>query len=113
MSCVSICLGEGFDLPELKIAAFHDIRKTLAVTLQFVGRFTRTKPYLGNATFIANVADLEVKDELKRLYRHDSDWNALLPLLNETVTEGEFSLWEFLGGFQELPEEITLAERAA
>jgi hypothetical protein len=29
-------LGEGFDLPELKIAAFHDIRKTLAVTLQLV-----------------------------------------------------------------------------
>src|SRR5690606_21909930 len=31
--CVDM-LGEGFDLPELKIAAFHDIRKSLAVTLQ-------------------------------------------------------------------------------
>jgi superfamily II DNA or RNA helicase len=105
--CVDM-LGEGFDLPELKIAAFHDIRKTLAVTLQLVGRFTRTKPNLGDATFIANIADLEVKDELRRLYQHDSNWNALLPLLNEKVTEGEFSLGEFLGGFQELPEEITL-----
>jgi hypothetical protein len=105
--CVDM-LGEGFDLPELKIAAFHDIRKTLAVTLQLVGRFTRTSPHLGNATFIANIADLDVKDELKKLYRHDSDWNALLPLLNDTVTAGEFSLWEFLGGFQELPEAITL-----
>ncbi len=105
--CVDM-LGEGFDLPELKIAAFHDIRKTLAVTLQLVGRFTRAKPHLGNATFVANIADLEVKDELKRLYQHDSDWNSLLPLLNERVTEGEFNLWEFLGGFQELPEEITL-----
>ncbi|HEY1527879.1 MAG TPA: hypothetical protein VGH51_16725 [Candidatus Angelobacter sp.] len=28
--------------------------------------------------------------------------------MNERVTEGEFNLWEFLGGFQELPEEITL-----
>ena len=105
--CVDM-LGEGFDLPELKIAAFHDIRKTLSVTLQLVGRFTRTGPDLGEATFIANIADLDVKDELKRLYQHDSDWNALLPLLNERVTEGEFSLWEFLGGFQELPDEITL-----
>jgi superfamily II DNA or RNA helicase len=105
--CVDM-LGEGFDLPELKIAAFHDIRKTLAVTLQLAGRFTRSKPHLGNATFVANVADLEVKDELKRLYQHDSDWNALLPLLTEKATEGEFSLWEFLGGFQELPEELTL-----
>jgi superfamily II DNA or RNA helicase len=105
--CVDM-LGEGFDLPELKIAAFHDIRKTLAVTLQLAGRFTRTKPHLGNATFVANVADLEVKDELKRLYQHDSDWNALLPLITERVTQGEFSLWEFLGGFQELPDDITL-----
>ena len=31
--CVDM-LGEGFDLPELKIAAFHDIRRTLAVAPQ-------------------------------------------------------------------------------
>lgn len=105
--CVDM-LGEGFDLPELKIAAFHDIRKTLAVTLQLVGRFTRTKPSLGNATVVANIADLEVKDELKKLYQHDSDWNALLPLINERVSSGEASLGEFLAGFQELPDEITL-----
>lgn len=105
--CVDM-LGEGFDLPELKIAAFHDIRKTLAVTLQLAGRFTRTKPHLGNATFVANIADLEVKDELRRLYQHDSDWNALLPLISERVAEGEFSLWDFLGGFQELPDKLTL-----
>ena len=36
-----ICLGEGFDLPDLKVAALHDIHKSLAVTLQFIGRFTR------------------------------------------------------------------------
>ena len=80
-SRIAVCvdmLGEGFDLPELKIAAFHDIRKTLAVTLQLVGRFTRSKPNLGNATIIANIADLEVKDELKRLYQHDSDWKCTL-----------------------------------
>ena len=105
--CVDM-LGEGFDLPELKIAAFHDIRKSLAVTLQLAGRFTRSKPDLGNATFVANVADLEVRDELKRLYQHDSDWNRLVPLLSEKATEGELDLWEFLKGFQELPEELTL-----
>ena len=105
--CVDM-LGEGFDLPELKIAAFHDIRKTLAVTLQLIGRFTRTKPHLGDATVVANIADLEVKDELKRLYQHDSDWNALLPLFNERGSDGELNLSEFLGGFQELPDEITL-----
>ena len=105
--CVDM-LGEGFDLPELKIAAFHDIRKSLAVTLQLAGRFTRTKPKLGNATFIANVADLDVKDELKKLYRHDSDWNALLPHFSETASTGDVKLADFLRGFTDLPDEISL-----
>lgn len=110
-SRIAICvdmLGEGFDLPELKIAAFHDIRKSLPVTLQLAGRFTRTKPHLGDATFIANVADLEVKDELKKLYQHEPDWNALLPVFSEKANEGEFNLYEFLGGFQELPGDLPL-----
>ena len=34
-------LGEGFDLPALKVAVVHDPQKSLAVTLQFIGRFTR------------------------------------------------------------------------
>lgn len=105
--CVDM-LGEGFDLPELKIAAFHDIRKTLSVTLQLAGRFTREKPALGNATFIANVADVEVRDELRRLYRHDSDWNSLLPILGDGSSDGEFRLAEFLAGFQDLPDDLTL-----
>jgi superfamily II DNA or RNA helicase len=35
-------MGEGFDLPELKIAAIHAPHKSLEVTLQFIGRFART-----------------------------------------------------------------------
>jgi hypothetical protein len=76
--CVDM-LGEGFDMPELKIAAFHDIRKSLAITLQLAGRFTRVKEGLGDATFIANVADVDVQKELKKLYTQDPDWNKLLP----------------------------------
>jgi superfamily II DNA or RNA helicase len=44
--CVDM-LGEGFDLPELKIAGLHDPHKSIAVTIQFVGRFTRQDPTLG------------------------------------------------------------------
>lgn len=105
--CVDM-LGEGFDLPELKIAALHDIRKSLAVTLQLAGRFTRTKPNLGSATFIANIADVDVKIELRKLYQHDSDWNALLPILSEQASSSEFNLWEFLRGFQDFPQQMTL-----
>ena len=33
--CVDM-LGEGFDLPELKIAAFHDVKKSLPTTIQLI-----------------------------------------------------------------------------
>lgn len=75
--CVNM-LGEGFDLPELKIAALHDKHKSEAITLQFVGRFTRSRADLGNATVIANVAMDDVNERLKVLYAEDADWNYLL-----------------------------------
>ena len=105
--CVDM-LGEGFDLPELKIAAFHDIRKSLPVTLQLVGRFIRARSDLGDATIIANVADVEVKEELRKLYIQDQDWNLLLPQVSQAAVEEEIALWEFLEGFEKFPEEVPL-----
>jgi superfamily II DNA or RNA helicase len=105
--CVDM-LGEGFDLPELKIAAFHDIRKSLAVTLQLAGRFTRFRPDLGEATFIANIADVSVREELRKLYSRDPDWNALLPELSERETQKQISLQDFLAGFTAVADEIPL-----
>jgi superfamily II DNA or RNA helicase len=105
--CVDM-LGEGFDLPELKIAAFHDIRKSLAVTLQLAGRFTRSRPDLGKATFIANTADVQVQDELRKLYTRDPDWNILLPELSDEMIGEQLSLQEFLRGFTEFTKEIPL-----
>ena len=105
--CVDM-LGEGFDLPELKIAAFHDIRKTLSVTLQLAGRFTRSRPDLGDATFVANTADVSVQDELRKLYIRDPDWNLLLPQLSDAMIGEQQSLQEFLQGFTDFAEEIPL-----
>lgn len=105
--CVDM-LGEGFDLPELKIAAFHDIRKSLAVTLQLAGRFTRARADLGDATFIANVADVNVQDELRKLYTRDPDWNLLLPELSEKMIGEQTSFQDFMRGFTEFPTEIVL-----
>lgn len=100
--CVDM-LGEGFDLPNLKIAVFHDIRQSLPITLQFVGRFTRTSydSQLGNATIIANLADIDVNDELDALYARDPDWNVLLPLLSERRTQSEIDLYNFIEGFRD------------
>lgn len=97
-------LGEGFDLPQLKIAAFHDIRKSLPVTLQFAGRFTRTSKdkELGNATFIANIADNDTEKELSELYAQDSDWNLLLSTLSSDEINEQVDFNEFINGFQHL-----------
>lgn len=107
--CVDM-LGEGFDLPELKIAAFHDIRKSLAVTLQLAGRFTRSRADLGNATFIANTAAVDVRDELQKLYSRDPDWNELLPPLSDAAIEEQVKTKEFVDGFSRFPPEFPLKE---
>ena len=98
--CVDM-LGEGFDLPELKIAAFHDIRKSLPITLQLAGRFTRTKydEQLGDACFIANIADPNVTDELEDLYSRNPDWNKLLANMSQGRIEEEVDFKKLLAGF--------------
>ena len=100
--CVNM-LGEGFDLPELKIAAFHDIRKSLPITLQFAGRFTRTSrdAELGNASFVANVANLDVQQELDNLYEEDADWNVLLANANDNRVNNQEDYKKLLEGFRE------------
>lgn len=105
--CVDM-LGEGFDLPELKIAAFHDIRKSLPITLQFAGRFTRTSrdANLGNASFVANLHQPSINDELSLLYAKESNWNSILPSLSLQATQEQVNLQEFLSGFTSLNETI-------
>ncbi len=105
--CVDM-LGEGFDLPELKIAALHDMHKSLAITLQFMGRFTRTKGSIGYAAVIANIADAEVEESLRDLYAEDADWNVLLRRLSEGATSRQVRRSEFLAGFLDVPGEIPL-----
>lgn len=105
--CVDM-LGEGFDLPELKIAALHDVKKSLPVTLQFTGRFTRTKydDNLGKAAFISNIADLNVSGALEDLYSSDADWNELLADLSSASIDEEIKYKDFLEGFTSLNQSI-------
>jgi len=100
--CVNM-LGEGFDLPELKIAAIHDERQSLPITLQFVGRFTRSSyNRLGNASFITNIAYPPIQKELNHLYAKNADWNLLLPNMSEGATDKEIDFQEFLEGFNDI-----------
>lgn len=103
--CVDM-LGEGFDLPELKIAAIHDSHKSLAVLLQFTGRFTRAAgPQIGDATVIANIADVDVSTALERLYSEDADWNHLLSEYSSQAVQEHSELIEFLNNSERLDDQ--------
>ncbi len=105
-SKIAICvnmLGEGFDLPSLKVAAVHDMHRSLAILLQFTGRFTRVAgKNIGDATVVANIADTRVSGALERLYSEDADWNKLLSELSSNAAQEHAELVEFLQSSQRL-----------
>lgn len=100
--CVDM-LGEGFDLPNLKIAALHDTHKSLAVTLQFIGRFTRkgATGTIGEATVVANIADPEAEAKLAALYAEGADWDVLIKRLSEERIHEELRLQDVVLGLKE------------
>ena len=97
--CVDM-FGEGIDIPNLKIAAIHDKYKSLPITLQFVGRFARSKKGVGNATIITNLANEDIQNALSDLYSQDSDWNYLLSELSDARIDKEISLQQLACGFK-------------
>jgi len=99
--CVDM-FGEGFDLPNLKVAALHSIHKSLGITLQFIGRFARTAEQVGNATFVANTAEDGVPESLEGLYFDDPDWNLLLPDLSYDAIDPQVRLSELVGNLRPL-----------
>lgn len=105
--CVNM-LGEGFDLPEMKIAAIHDTRQSLPVTLQFIGRFTRTSHDndLGAASVIVNLANKPIEEELQDLYAKDADWNLLLPQISDEATDDQIDFASFIKSFSHLDDSI-------
>jgi superfamily II DNA or RNA helicase len=107
--CVNM-LGEGFDLPSLKIAAIHDAHKSLGVTLQFVGRFARVgDSSLGTATAVVNRGEVQHDKRLKALYAEDSDWNYVIQNLSAGAVGEQEELSDFATGFGgSLPDEISL-----
>lgn len=86
--CVDM-LGEGFDFPNLKIAAIHEPQKSLASTLQFVGRFARTNATdIGTAKFIA-MNDENLRIENRKLYTSDSVWQDMIIEMSEDKISGD------------------------
>ncbi len=95
--CVDM-FGEGVDMPQLKIAAIHSPHRSLAVTLQFIGRFARTgAANLGAAKFIA--VPEEIETETKTLYQQGAIWEQLVTNLADSRVAGERELRQQLRSF--------------
>ena len=96
--CVNM-MGEGFDMPRLKIAAVHAPHRSLAVTLQFIGRFARTVgERLGSATFLAPMSAIQV--EARQLYAEGAVWAEIIPNLSEARIRREVDVRETLEAFE-------------
>lgn len=106
--CVDM-FGEGFDLPQLKIAALHDPHRSLGITLQFVGRFARGGVQgLGAATVVAARSELRHDEPLRRLYAEDADWNHIIEDLSAGAIAEQAEIDEFTKAFNTLPDEVSI-----
>ncbi|NYJ28069.1 DEAD/DEAH box helicase [Allomuricauda sp. ARW1Y1] len=95
--CVDM-LKEGFDFPEFKIAAVHGVHKSLSVLLQFIGRFTRPKKGLGDASFVVNYAEEKMSIELENLFQEGSGWEKVISEIADAKKAEAESLLTFLQG---------------
>jgi superfamily II DNA or RNA helicase len=83
-------LGEGFDLPRLRVAAYHDKHKSMPVTVQLIGRLARVSAEFPQESVLVTVDDADIYPELqgvvRELYAEDADWATILPgLVDEEV----------------------------
>ncbi len=100
-------LTEGFNLPKLKIAVYHKKHKSLAATLQFVGRLARTVDNLAMQAELLAMRE-DVSDETSILYQEDASWPELLPSIADAAVDEERVVREYLLNFSGKPEEFSL-----
>ena len=96
--CVDM-LGEGFNFPELKVAALHDPHRSLGVALQFIGRFARSRQDLGTATAVVARPEPGYDPRLRALYAERNQWDAVIHTLSTEAIEQVRELDEFEAGF--------------
>lgn len=96
--CVNM-LGEGFDLPKLKIAALHAPHRSLSVTLQFLGRFARVNgDRLGEAKLLAMQSEIE--GDLEVVFQENDAWSRMVRTVGQERIGREVFTREFLDDFE-------------
>jgi superfamily II DNA or RNA helicase len=105
--CVDM-LGEGFDLQTLKVAAFHEARRSLSPMIQLIGRVARvsTKHRVGTASVFVKREPQTAWSPMRHLLREDVDWNMVLSNISEQETARAEEEREFANSFVGQPTDI-------
>lgn len=96
-------LIEGFDLPSLRVAAYHDKHKSLEPTAQLLGRLARVHPDVPQTSVLVAARDIDTYPELvgtvRALYEEDKDWATVLPGVIDDVVEEDLKNFEYARSF--------------
>lgn len=107
-------LGEGIDVPRLRVVGYHDKHKSVPATMQFIGRLARTSADYPQESVLVTVHDEDVypalQGALRELYREDADWVQVLPTLIDDEVQREQQDRAYLSAFEGAP--VTLALRS-
>jgi superfamily II DNA or RNA helicase len=87
---------EGFDFPTLKVAAYHHPHRSLAPTIQFLGRLSRAVPQGLRGELLA--IPEQVDGETRELYRDDRDWAELMPEIVDAAQREERTIRRYMAG---------------
>lgn len=105
-------LGEGFDLPSLRLAAYHDKHKSVTSTIQLIGRLVRSHPDFPQPSVLMTVQDADVYPGLRGalwdLYQEDADWPSLLPGIIDDAIAAEAADKAFVNQLTSSPAELSL-----
>ena len=107
-------LGEGFDLPRLRLVAYHDKHKSMPATIQMIGRLARVSDEFTQESVLVTVDDADIHPELigvvRDLYREDADWATLLPGLVDAEVLAEEAVQAFVEALEEREGDIDPAD---
>ncbi|WP_226350641.1 DEAD/DEAH box helicase [Pseudonocardia sp. ICBG601] len=106
-------LVEGFDLPSIRVIAYHDKHKSLPVTAQMIGRLARVDRNFPQESVLVTAKDVDVYPELqgavRELYVEDPDWARILPGVIDDAIESEIANREFAERFTAGDPSVSLA----
>lgn len=106
-------LVEGFDLPSLRVAGYHDKHKSLEPTAQLIGRLARVNEKHPQRSVLVTARDIDIYPQLegalRSLYEEDRDWAAVLPGIIDAFVEDDLKNTEYARSFDGSSGEVDLA----